>query len=301
MKSTLLLSIICLLINNCILGQTSQGSNMKYLGEQPPGLTPKVFAPDQVSLEHEYEYGSVFSANGDEFFYGVDTGGKAEIRYMKLQHNKWSAPVKLIFSEENSFNDPFLSPDETRLYFISDLTMNGSNEQKDYDIWYVERKENGWSQPINAGEAINSSKNEYYMSFTNEGTMYFSSNAKADPHQGNNFDIYASKNNSGEFQIPQKLDGSVNTPNYEADVFVAYDESYLIFSSVRSDGYGNGDLYISFKNGDNTWTQAKTMGDIINTSGHELCPFVSKDEKYFFYTSDKDIYWVDASIIDALR
>jgi hypothetical protein len=32
------------------------------------------------------------------------------------------------------------------------------------------------------------------------------------------------------------------------------------------------------------------MEDIINTENHELCPFVTKDGNYFFYTSNEDIY-----------
>lgn len=43
------------------------------------------------------------------------------------------------------------------------------------------------------------------------------------------------------------------------------------------------------------------MGQFVNSAGHELCPFVTKDGNYFFYTSNQDIYWVDATIIHALR
>ncbi len=43
------------------------------------------------------------------------------------------------------------------------------------------------------------------------------------------------------------------------------------------------------------------MGPAINTDGHELCPFVSRDGKYLFFTRDGDIYWVSAAIIDRLR
>ncbi|NAY93099.1 hypothetical protein GTQ34_14365 [Muricauda sp. JGD-17] len=32
-----------------------------------------------------------------------------------------------------------------------------------------------------------------------------------------------------------------------------------------------------------------------------ICPFVSMDGKYLFYTSNQDIYWVDASIIENYR
>jgi hypothetical protein len=43
------------------------------------------------------------------------------------------------------------------------------------------------------------------------------------------------------------------------------------------------------------------MGEIINTEGQGLCPLVTKDGKYFFYTGNQKIYWVDASIINSLE
>lgn len=79
------------------------------------------------------------------------------------------------------------------------------------------------------------------------------------------------------------------------------DESYVIFCSIRKEGFGQGDLYISFKDDAGNWSKAKNMGSVINTTGHELCPFVTKDGKYFFYTSNQDIYWVDARIINSLK
>ncbi|MGB3586302.1 MAG: hypothetical protein WBA23_07180, partial [Tunicatimonas sp.] len=78
-------------------------------------------------------------------------------------------------------------------------------------------------------------------------------------------------------------------------------ESYLIFCSERPGSIGKGDLYISFKEEDGSWSQAKNMGSTINTKNYEFCPFVTKDGKYLFYSSNQDIYWVSADIIEQLR
>lgn len=47
--------------------------------------------------------------------------------------------------------------------------------------------------------------------------------------------------------------------------------------------------------------KAINMGKDINTAAHELCPVVTGDDKYFFYTIHKDIYWVDSGIIESLK
>ncbi|MEO0473811.1 MAG: hypothetical protein AAF206_29645 [Bacteroidota bacterium] len=269
---------------------------VKYLGQKPPSTTPEVFAPGLISTKAEYEFGSVFNKVGTEFYYGVNVGGKEEIRYTKLTGQSWSEPQTLFSHPKYGYNDPFLSPDENRLYFISRRAMDGEGEPKDYDIWYAEKKGSSWSEPINAGPNINSKGNEYYISFTKTGTMYFSSNKDASQERQNDFDIYASQHINGSFQKPRVLGNAINTPDYEADVFIAPDESYIIFCAERNDGLGQGDLYVSFKKADGTWTQSKNMGRNINSEGHELCPYVSADGKYLFYTSNRDIYWVSTDM-----
>ncbi|MCR9253320.1 MAG: serine hydrolase [bacterium] len=270
--------------------------SLSYLAQQPPTTTPEIFSAGFISTENEYEFGSVFNSAGTEFFYGVSINGKEETRYSRLNGDTWSKPITILKDSVYGYNDPFLSPDENRLYFISRRALDGISEAKDYDIWYVEKDGDGWSEPINAGDQINTKGNEYYISFTNEGAMYFSSNRR-----NYDFDIYKSQNLNGEFQPPVRLGDSINTYFYEGDVFVDPNEDYLIFCAQRSDGYGRGDLYISFRNEDGSWTESRNMGSTINTNGHELCPFVTKDGKYFFYTSNEDIYWVDAQVIQDLK
>ncbi|MCI4669045.1 MAG: glycoside hydrolase [Bacteroidia bacterium] len=292
-KSKILLFLFALVMLSCGLHVDDK---LKYLKQSPPSVKPEVFAPGLISKDDEYEFGSVFNKAGTEFFYAVVIDGKEEIRHSKLEGESWTAPKVILSHERYGYNDPFLSPDEKRLYFISKRALDGVGAIKDYDIWYVEKTAKGWSNPINAGPNINTESEEYYISFTANGTMYFSSD-KA----GNNHDIYYSKMVNGKFQQAVALGSAINTPQYEADVFVDPNERYLIFCSTRRDGLGRGDLYISFKDENGNWTKARNMGNEINTAGHELCPYVTSDGKYFFYTSNKDIYWVSTEIFAELR
>jgi Tol biopolymer transport system component len=295
------LLILTILSQSLAFAQQPIKRSGKYLGEQAPVMTPVKFAPGFISLPDQHEFGSIFSANGEECYYAIDKDGKAEIRYTRLVSGQWTTPTTILSDRIYSYNDPMLSPDESKLFFISDRSLDSAGKKKDYDIWYVKKKGDRWSAPINAGPAINSPRHEYYVSFAKNGTMYFSSNKHAEANRTNNFDIYAAPAIQTGFQQPVRLDETINTEQYEADVFVAADESYIIFSAAHTDGYGAGDLYISFRKADGSWTNAKNMGDAINTPGHELCPFVSADGKYLFYTSRQDIYWVDAKVIDKFR
>ncbi len=273
----------------------------EYMGQEPPGLTAQLFAPNFISTE-ESEFGSVFNSAGTEFYYGVDVNGKSEIRYTTLVDGEWAEPAVFLSHGQYGYNDPFLSNDENRLYFISKRALDGLGAPKDVDIWYVQKSEEGWSEPINAGSNINSDANEFYISFTSEGTMYFSSNVNASEANKNaNYDIFYAEFVNGVFQTPTALSNSINTEDYEADVFISPDESYIIFCSTRENGFGQGDLYLSFKDSQGNWTEAINMGEEINTPYYEYCPFVTKDGKYLFYTSNQDIYWISTEIIDKLK
>ncbi|MDB4292171.1 hypothetical protein N9954_02100 [Maribacter sp.] len=294
-------SLFCCLLTPLMACSQNVDEQLKYLEQKPPSITPEVFAPGLISTNTESEFGSVFNKEATAFFYGVDLGGRTEIRHSELLENRWSKPKTILSHKKYGFNDPFLSPDEQRLYFISERSLDGLEAKQDHDIWYVEKDGNKWSEPINAGPNINSDKNEYYISFTETGTMYFSSNKTTSEEKQNDFDIYSSKSIDGEFQNAIALGDAINTPNYEADVFVDPEETYIIFCARRPEGLGRGDLYISFKNTDGTWSKSIHMGDKINTEKHELCPFVSKDGKYLFYTSNQDIYWVSSKLIYELK
>lgn len=280
---------------------SSIDNNMTYLGQKAPDSVPQIFAHNTISKPFQHEFGSVFSKKGDEFFYGVDRGERSEILYSKLINGVWSEPETILSHDTYSFNDPMLSPNEELLYFISNRPLAKRGNKKDIDIWYLDRTKSGWGSPINAGKQINTSSNEYYLSITDAGDMYFASNVHAEENKSHNFDLYKSDLIDGKFQKPTKLPKAINSDHYEADVFIAPDESYIIFCSIRKGGYGQGDLYISFKKDDGTWRQAKNMGNLINNEYHQLCPFVTKDGLYLFFTSNQDIYWVSTEIIEHFR
>ena len=155
------LFLLIIMLPGIVSGQKQKTDSPLYLGEKRPGTTPVKFAPGIVSVAGRSEFGSIFSRDGQEFYFAVDTAGRAEIRFMRLNKDKWTKPKRLVFDNVFSFNDPMLSPDETKLFFISDRPLTAGGEKKDYDIWYIERTANGWSKPLNAGTAINSDKNEY--------------------------------------------------------------------------------------------------------------------------------------------
>jgi hypothetical protein len=159
--------------------------------------------------------------------------------------------------------------------------MTGVRETGIFGMW--KKTDSGWSAPRNLGPPVNSDRDEYYVSLTTEETIYFASDRVGGY---GSFDIYRSRLVDGCYSEPENLGASVNTKYLEHDPFISPDESYILFTSVdRPGGFGTGDLYISFHRKDDTWTKAKNLGKVFNTSGYDYCPMVSPDGEYFFFFS----------------
>lgn len=270
-----------------------------YLGQKTPGTMPERFAPGIVSTEKN-ELNSVFSADGREFYFAIQTGQmKWKIMVMKRKDNRWSKPVPASFSGQYSDVDLFISPDGQKLFFCSNRPLEKKGtEKKDFDIWVVERDRDDWSKPKHMGAPVNSNESEFYPSLTKNGTLYFQS--QRSDSRGSK-DIYRSKPLDGKYKKIENVGDVINSDRFEGDVLIAPDEDFMIYSVDRPDGFGRGDLYISFRDENDGWTTPKNMGDQINSDGNENCPILSPDGKFLFFTRNDDIYWLDASVIPSYK
>lgn len=276
-----------------------------YLGQNAPGMTAEIFAPGIISTGKS-EINSVFSPNGNEFYFTTwtrETGTK--IMVTTQVNGRWTTPEIAAFSNHPSDVDPAFSYDGKRVFFATRRPRPGENlTRKDgFDIWFADRNEADWSEEQYLGSVVNSGISQVYPTVTRDGTLYF----QAVREQGyGKADIYRSFLTNGNYQIPENLGPVINSENYEGDVFIAHDESYLIVSIYgRKDGFGEGDLYISFHDIDGSWSALKNMGDAINSDKRDFCPMITPDGKFLFFSSKRigegDIFWIDVKVIEALR
>ncbi|MCP4724134.1 MAG: hypothetical protein GY863_03815, partial [bacterium] len=154
----------------------------------------------------------------------------------------------------------------------------------DFDIWYVDKTDNGWSLPERLTNIINTELNEDHPSVSAKGNIYFHSEREK---AFGRFDIYMSEYSNGEYSEPVNLGESINTPAYDSYPYIAPDESYIIFCSNMEGSYGAGDLYISFRKEDGSWTKARNLDRGINESSDDRFPQVSPDGKYLFFVSNR--------------
>ncbi|MDJ0909312.1 MAG: hypothetical protein QNI99_08955 [Woeseiaceae bacterium] len=273
-----------------------------YLGQEPPGMTPEVFAPGLISLDGERELNAVYSPDGRIFMFTRSVNGVLKMFFTyRRQDDTWQEPRMAPPSKtypNHGDADMAFSPDGAWVYFISQRPLAGYSLER-YNIWRSRVTRHGLVAPEPLGPHINGPGHELYPLLVADGSMYFS--AVRDDSIGAR-DSYRSQYSDGEFEEPVNLGPAINGPTDEGDIYVSPDETYIIHvAAERPDSLGNGDLYISFRQPDGSWGQGVNMGDEINSEEADYCPMVSPDGKYFYYTQGDDIMWVDAEIIDRYR
>ncbi|MDH4270822.1 MAG: ankyrin repeat domain-containing protein [Candidatus Aminicenantes bacterium] len=273
-----------------------------YVGETPPGRTPRLFGPEILSSVIFDHAAPAFTRDGGEVFWAVvfedDTGF---LMGMKRDGEAWGELKPLPFSEAK-FRDicPTLSEDGKQLYFTSCRPARAGEKGGSYNMWVVDRRGRGWSEPRLLAPEIASGRDARPV-FSGAGTMYFGS-WRDGALDGTN--IFIAKPAGGKFGEPRRLEASFNTSN-AMPTYISRDEDVLLFESFRAGGLGGSDFWLSARGPDGSWGPAANLGEPVNSRSNDWFGGFSPDGKYFFFVSDRDgnndIYWVDAKILGDLQ
>jgi len=275
-------------------GRTGQALKGPYLGQKPPGTTPQIFAPGIVSTQ-AHEFSCSFTPDGKEFYFtrmDPDRGGNL-IFVTKCIDGTWTDPEVVPFIQNRMAFEPRVTPDGTRLYFTWNKPVPGQ-EGPPMNIWCVERKGEGWSEPINPGRFLNPNK-AMFVSATLDGTIY-TTDISGGPGATA---IAVAKLIDGKYEQLERLPAPINVGAQDMYPHIAPDESYLVFESRRTSSASSSGLFVSFRNPDRTWGEPRA----IDLGGLRAgLPFVSPDGKYLFFTAGErgksDIYWVEARFLE---
>ncbi|WP_245814627.1 TolB family protein [Cystobacter ferrugineus] len=264
---------------------------------------PEVLAPGFVSLPDQEEYRIVFTPDGRTAFWGVSTdffpsSRQSTIVFSEWRHGQWSAPRVAPFSGQFSDIDPFVSPDGRFLFFSSIRPVDGV-AREDAELWVVERRGTGWSEPRHLGAAVNSTSDELYPSVDAWGTLYFGSDR---PGGFGGWDLWRScRRADGSYGPAENLGAALNTSYWEFNPTVTADGNTLLFASIdRPDGFGSGDLYVAERRR-GEWKPARNLGPTVNTERDEYHPSLSADRRTLFFVRHQyepfvpgDLYHVSA-------
>ena len=271
-------------------------SRFTYWLPRPASQIRHPYASDRALVEPIIFSEGIISTADDESHPAFTSDGKTlyflknaplfnhwTIVVSQYRNGKWGTPEVAPFSGQYSDADPFITQDGKNLFFISTRPVDGKPKE-DTDIWMIEKKASGWSEPRHLGPLINSNSSEWFPTVTKDGTLYFGSDR---PGGKGRTDIWRSKLVNGKYSEPENLGDAINSSASEVEPYIAPDESFIIFAAAgRPDGQGAFDLYISY-NQNGLWTKGENLGDKINSSAWDFSPKISPDGKYFFFTSNR--------------
>lgn len=148
--------------------------------------------------------------------------------------------VPLINNELFSVGHPALSPDEKKLYFISD--MEGG--QGGTDLYVSRWQEGAWGIPENLGPAVNSPGHEMFPFVADDGTLYYSSSGFGGL---GGMDVFSSVALNGKWLSPKNMGYPINSSGDDISFIINAENKAGYFSSNRESPSGIDFLYSFFK------------------------------------------------------
>jgi|SRR5664280_136842 len=177
---------------------------------------------------------ATFNENGNIMYYSrnnsiensmrniSDTSNKLGIYSAVLIDGIWTNIKPFTYNNPlYSFCTPALTPDGERIYFSSDMPGGYGG----MDLYYCDRRNNDWDQPVNMGPVINTPKNESFPFACKYGKLYFAS----DGLKGfGGKDLFYTQEINGKWISPVHLDSAINS---------TADDFGIVFDSTLENGY----------------------------------------------------------------
>ncbi|MEY4904181.1 MAG: hypothetical protein RLZZ292_1996, partial [Bacteroidota bacterium] len=173
---------------------------------------------------------------------------------------------------------PVVTADGNMLYFCRNTSLLTPAE----DIFFSQKRNGKWqhAQPV---KEINDAGNEAPLSISGDGTrLLLFKNGKLG---------YADKDATKGWVNSNTISPNINAFAWQGEATISANGQVIIFEARRPDMIGvnndeqNIDFFISFKQADDSWSEARNIGKDINTFWAERSPFLHPDMKTFYFCS----------------
>ncbi len=143
--------------------------------------------------------------------------------------------------------------------------------------------------PVNLGDSINTTDDEYWPSITADGqTLMFTrqvNSGRSSPRTQEDF--YISHSDNGTWSKAVSAGYPLNTNQNEGAQTISSDGRYMYFTACdRPDGEGKCDIYFSSFDGTN-WSLPVNIGPPVNTQAWESQPSISANGRMLFFASNR--------------
>mgnify|MGYP000010491613 FL=1 len=203
--------------------------------------------------------------------------------------NAFQARENLGNSINSKFNEicPVVSPDGQKLYFTRWKHPDNLGPNKNQDIWVSTwQTDRTWSKATLFPAPINNDENNAVCGITPNGKTLLLNNVYGKDgtmEKGVSFSFLL---RTGEWSFPKALK-ILNFKNKSefSEYTLAPNGKVLLMTTETKDSYGGKDIYVSFLNSDDSWSEPKNIGPVVNTGEAESTPFIAPDGVTMYFSS----------------
>ncbi len=183
---------------------------------------------------------------------------------------------------------PVISPDGRLLYFTRSKYPGNTGNPDKQDVWVSSLgADNTWGEAANLKAPINTDGDNAITGISPDGkTVYLINVYRPDGSMVDGLSKSVRTREGWSFPKECRIKNHYNDQknNYTEFAFSAKGK-VMVLSVQRRDTEGNKDLYVSFLQPDDSWSEPKHMGSVINTPDNEWSPFIASDDKTLYFTS----------------
>jgi hypothetical protein len=238
----------------------------------------RLFQPETAWPEGD-DSAPAFTPDGKTVFFTHRDGAIITIMMATLRNGVWTKPQVAPFSGQWRDIEPAMAPDGSYMVFISNrpATVGGApldgffggqtQPGKGGNIWRVDRRGEGWGEPVRLPDTINNNSAIYSPAIAGDGSIYFN---QPDPVTKKSH-VYRAQAKGDGYETPVAVSISDGMhPGY--DVAVAPDESFLVFSANRAPASkGQSLLFFAFRqNGE--WSEPQPLDPHLEGIEARLSP-----------------------------
>lgn len=240
---------------------------------------PQIFAAGTISGPSGVDC-LTFAPDGNTVYFDQQAGWNGFIMEAHRVGNSWSTPRIAAFSGQSQDHDPAMAPDGSFLVYTSNRAdAVGGAAIRGGQLWRVDRRSDGWSEPQRLPDAVNDANSIYAPGIAANGDVYYQRRDDA-THE---FHLYRTAWRDGRYQPPQRL--ALGDPAaHELDPAIAPDQSFIVFDANYAGKDKPDRLYIAFRDAAG-WGAPIDLGDAVNRYepwGSHLGP----DGRTLYFTSN---------------
>jgi outer membrane protein OmpA-like peptidoglycan-associated protein len=208
---------------------------------------------------------------------------------LNLDANAFQARENLGNLINSKFNEicPVVSPDGQKLYFTRWKHPDNLGANRNQDIWFSNwQPDRTWSKPILFPAPLNNEENNAVCGITPDGKTLLLNNVYGKDGVMEKGVSMSFLLRTGEWSFPKalKIVNFKNKSEY-SEYTLAPNGKVLLMTTETKDTYGGKDIYVSFLNADDSWSEPKNIGPVVNTGEAESTPFIAPDGVTMYFSS----------------